>query len=107
MNAIGNWNCDKCGRPMTPHGDCYPCARKERNRAEAAGEIKRAKNIAVGDIISPRLCLKMNTIDVKTVEITPNGKVVINRGATWLGGEIVLQAEQWVDICNPCAILSV
>jgi hypothetical protein len=83
MNAIGNnWDCEQ----------------KER---------KRAKNIVVGDSIIPRLSLKPRVIDVETLEITPKGKVVINRGATYLGGEIVFQAEQWVDICNPRAILPV
>ena len=106
MNAIGNnWDCEKCGRHMTPHGDCPHCEKIERKRAEAAGEIKRAKNIAVGDVVSPRFSFKVQTFDVHTVEVSPKGKVVINRGEGWLRGENVFQAEQWVDICNPRAIL--
>ena len=89
---------------MTPHGDCLHCGKIERKRAEAAGEIKRAKNIAVGDIVSPRICFKIQTIDVKTVEVTPKGKVIVNKGMGYQR-EDTFQGEQWVDICNPRAIL--
>lgn len=106
MNAIGeNWDCPKCGRKMTPHGDCRPCEKKERIRAEKDGEIKRAKNIVAGDTIVPRLSFKINSIYVHTVEITPKGKVVINRGRGCMGGEEVFEGEQWVDICQNCAIV--
>lgn len=96
-----DWTCEKCGRKMNPHGDCRPCERKERDRAEAAGEIKRAKNIVAGDVISTRWSFKIDPITVHTVEITPKGKVVINRGRGCMGGEDVFEGEQWINIVFP------
>lgn len=98
MNAYPDWNCDTCGRHMTPSGDCPHCAKKERSRAIAAGEIKRARDIKVGDMIAPRFSFKDNFNTVETVEITSKGKVVVNRGRTHLHGEYVYQPEQWVDV---------
>ena len=114
MNAtcIGeDWNCPTCGRHMTPHGDCIRCDKIERARAEAAGERKRAKNIVVGDIIRPCVMSKIGNIEVKTVEITPKGKVFVNKGMSYLNGEDTFQSEQWVDMAvdkqSKCATLTV
>ncbi len=93
----GNWKCETCGRHMTPTGDCPSCNKKEKARAEAAGEIKRAKNIQVGDIISPRFSFHPKTIKVIRVEYTTKGKVVINKGLGYLM-EAVYQADQWLDV---------
>ena len=100
MNAehIGNdWTCEKCGRQMNPHGDCVRCDKIERARAEAAGERKRAKNIVAGDVIRPNT-FKIESIEVRTVEHTSKGKVIINKGRGHCF-EDTFQSEQWVDIC--------
>jgi hypothetical protein len=99
MDAIGeNWDCPTCGKKMTPHGDCVPCMKKEKARAFAAGEMKRAKDIVVGDVISSHWSFKINPVTVKSVEHTPKGKVVINRGMGYMNGEDTFWAEQVVDI---------
>lgn len=73
---------------------------------------KRAKDVVVGDIISPRYSFKPQIINVETVEHTKRGKVVINRGKGWRGGEEVFEGEQWVvvcqkplDLCEKCATI--
>ena len=94
-----NWDCPKCGRKMTLHGDCPPCDRKERDKEEAEGRIKRAKNIVVGDVIcSPFGHIKVDTIPVHTVETTPKGKVIVNKGQGCRGGEETFWAEQWIQM---------
>lgn len=103
MNAIHigeDWTCETCGRHMTPHGDCPSCEKKERARAEAAGERKRAKNIVVGDIIKHPMCFKIDATEVHTVEVTPKGKVVVNWAMGHDRGEDTFWAEQWVDIVS-------
>lgn len=62
---------------------------------------KRAKDIVVGDIYSPRFSFKMQTYTVVTVETTPKGKIIVNKGMGHLMGEDVFEAEQWVEICSP------
>jgi hypothetical protein len=87
---------------MTPSGDCVHCYKIERARQIAAGEIKRARDIVVGDVICPRFgCFKIETITIKTVEITSKGKVVINKGMGYRDGEDIFYGEQWIDICIP------
>ena len=101
-----NWDFPECGRKMNPHGDCIPCEKKERARAEAAGERKRAKNIVVGDVIcTPFGHIKVTTINVKTVEITPKAKVIVNKGMGYRDGEIIFHADQWGDMSQKPAIL--
>ena len=107
MNAIGeNWNCPDCGRHMTPHGDCVKCAKEEKARQIAAGEIKRAKDIKVGDVFVTRFSFKIDAITAHTVEITAKGRVHINKGMGSTRGEDIFQGDQWVDICQNCATLS-
>lgn len=84
---------------MTPSGDCPHCAKKERARAVAAGEIKRARDIKVGDSITPRFSFKPRVIDVETVKITTKGKVIVNEHKGHFGGEESFFADQWVDVC--------
>ena len=88
---------------MNPHGDCVRCDKIERARAEAAGERKRAKNIVAGDIIRPNT-FKIESIEVRTVEHTSKGKVIINKGRGHCF-EDTFQSEQWVDICKKPAIV--
>lgn len=61
---------------------------------------KRAKDIVVGDIISPSFSFKMPTVHVQTVETTPKGKIIVNKGMGHMMSD-VFQAEQWVEICSP------
>lgn len=99
MNAYPDWNCDACGKRMTPGGDCPSCEKKEKERQIAEGEIKRAKDIVVGDVISPRFSFKINAIHVHSVEITSKGKVIVNKGMGWTN-ECTFESMQWVDICK-------
>jgi hypothetical protein len=88
---------------MTPHGDCPTCNKQEKARMVANGEIKRARDIVVGDIIKRPFWSKNRTVNVRSVEVTPKGKIMINKGERSIMGEDILQPEQWVDICKPTA----
>lgn len=96
-----DWTCETCGRKMTPHGDCVRCAKKEKARQIAEGEIKRGKDIKVGDQFTTHWSFKIDPITCHTIEPTKAGKVVINRGMGWQSGECSIWGEQWVDMIKP------
>ena len=68
--------------------------------------MKRAKDIKVGDSISPRFSFKPHVITVETVEVTRKGRIHVNKGMGHWRGEEVFEAEQWVvDNYQNCAIV--
>lgn len=88
---------------MTPHGDCPSCEKKQRIKDEAEGRIKRAKNIAVGDIIKHPMCFKIDAFPVFSVEHTTKGKVIVNKGHGGCSGEETFWGEQWIDVVGKVA----
>jgi phage FluMu protein Com len=80
------------------YAGCPRCEKIEKVKEEQEGRIKRARAIMVGDVICPRFSFKINTITVKTVDVTAKGKIHVNRSMGQMHGEYVFQPEQWVDV---------